>query len=168
MRQITQNYPGHKTVHLMIGEGFVLEKPTIVTTVLGSCVSVTFHCPRKKIGAIFHALMPVMPEMERSLPVRDHYRYVDTAIHHVVRSLYRRGIKQHEIETKIFGGAQVITTGDSKPGPTNIRVAFETLSELNIRILASDIGGRKGRNLIFISDTGEVFVKTHKESALGR
>jgi chemotaxis protein CheD len=168
MHHIIQNYPGRHKVRLTIGDGFILEKPTVATTVLGSCVSVTFHCQVKKIGAIFHAIMPVMPEEEQTRWTRNNYRYVDSSIRHVVRSLYRRGVKQHQIEAKVFGGAQAITTGEARPGPSNIRVAFELLTELNIKILASDVGGKYGRNLVFISDTGEVFIKTHKNCIMSR
>lgn len=166
MRKIAQNYPDHKKVHLLIGEGLILQKPTVVSTVLGSCVSVTFFCPEKKIGAIFHAILPVMPDEERAKWAKNNFKYVDSAIQHIIRLLDRRGIKQRQIEAKVFGGAQAITVGENKPGPANVKAAFEMLTKFNIKILASDVGGSKGRNLVFISDTGEVFIKTHKTTIL--
>ena len=166
MLTISKRYPNRRKVHLKIGEGLVLDKPTIVTTVLGSCVSVTFHCPEKKIGAIFHALMPIMPEKEEPQWRKNNYRYVNSSIRHIIQALHRKGVKNQHIEAKVFGGAQAITQGINKPGPTNIKIAFEILTELNIKILASDVGGKNGRNLVFISDTGEVFIKTHRKNIL--
>ena len=102
MRGIAQKYPKHNKIHLMIGDGYILEKPTLVSTVLGSCLSVTFHCPEKKIGAIFHALLPVMPEKEQGMWAKRNYRYVDSSIRHVVWALKRRGVKHKQIEAKVF------------------------------------------------------------------
>lgn len=166
MRRIADHYPQHEKYSLMISDGNIFKNPTVVTTVLGSCVTVTFYCRARKIGAIFHAIMPVMPDKEKNDPARNNYKYVDTSIQYIIRSLYSRGIKHNQIEAKVFGGAQAIFTGDIKPGPTNIRVAFEILTAHKIKILASDVGGDKGRNLAFITDTGEVFVKTHKNNIL--
>ena len=167
MRKILNDYPKHKKVQLKIGEGRIFIKPTIVTTVLGSCVSVAFFCPAKTMGGIFHALMPEMPEGEKKMLVQNHFKYVDSSIQQIVRLFERKGIKPHQLKAKVFGGAQAMMKGEIKPGQNNIRVAFELLAAHKIKILASDVGGRKGRNLIFITDTGEVFVKTHKKSILG-
>ena len=166
MRRIANDYPNHEKFYLMIADGNIFKKPTVVTTVLGSCVSVTFYCRTKKIGAIFHAIMPVMPEQEKNKLVKNPYKYVDTSIQYIIRSFYSRGIKQDQIEAKVFGGAQAIFKGEIKSGPTNIRVAFEMLAAHKIKILASDVGGDKGRNLAFITNTGEVYVKIHKNSIL--
>ena len=151
----------------MIADGNVFKKPTVVTTVLGSCVSVTFYCRAKKIGAIFHAILPLMPAEEQNMQMKNHYKYVDTSILRIIRSFNSRGIKHSQIEAKVFGGAQAIFKGKIKPGPTNIRIDFEMLANNKIPILASDVGGDKGRNLAFITNTGEVFVKTHKNGMLG-
>jgi len=148
----------------MVGDGNVFDKPALVTTVLGSCVAVTFYCRAKQVGAIFHAIMPVMPDKETNKQTKNYYKYVDTSVRHIVYSLQRRGIKQNQIEAKVFGGAQAFFKGKIRPGPNNIRIAFEVLASHNIKILASDVGGDKGRNLVFVSNTGEVYIKTHKKN----
>ena len=162
MSKIEDHYPDHERFYLMVANGKIFKRPTVVHTVLGSCVTVTFFCRAKKIGAIFHAILPVMPKKEKNKPGRNQYKYVDTSIRHILRSLHSIGVKDAQIEAKVFGGAQAIFKGNLKPGPNNIRVAFEVLTKHKIKILASDVGGDKGRNLAFITDTGEVFVKTHK------
>lgn len=157
-------YPCHDQVHLRIGEGNVYAAPTVVRTVLGSCVSVTFYSPVNKIGAIFHALMPVMPAKEKNGQAGNHFKYVDTSIFNMIRRFQELGVKKSQLEAKVFGGSQAFFVGDIKPGPTNIRVAFEILAEQSIKVIASDVGGDKGRNLLFVSNTGEVFIKTHKNN----
>jgi chemotaxis protein CheD len=163
MRRITDRYPGHNKIRLGIGEGGLYTRPTIITTVLGSCVSVTFFCRTKNIGGIFHAILPSISAKEKRNPVIQHYKYVDSSIENIMRSFYRRGIEAKDIEAKLFGGAEGAFKGLIKPGANNIIKAYETLAHHNIKIKASDIGGEKGRNLIFVSDTGEVFIKNHGE-----
>lgn len=161
MRRIIDRYPRHEHIRLMIGEGGVFAQPSVVTTVLGSCVSVTFFCPAKKIGAIFHAILPVMPEEERKKPLKEKYTYVDESVRRIVHSLQKRGIGQSQIEVKVFGGAQAVANHVMQPGTNNLMTAYEVLAAYNLKIVASDVGGDKGRNLVFISNTGEVYVKNH-------
>ena len=83
MRRVIDNYPSHRKVHLAIGEGNVYAGPTVVRTVLGSCVSVTFFSPAKRIGAIFSwkdcptwirifSLMPHYSPDRQPFPMRRH------------------------------------------------------------------------------------------------
>lgn len=166
MRKITDRYSDHHHIRLGIGEGGVYTEPTVVTTVLGSCVSVTFFCRGKKTGAIFHALLPTPSEHDKNKPIIEHYRYVDTSIRHVIHSLHRRGVKNKQIEAKVFGGAEGAFKGIIKPGETNIITAYEILAQHNIKIVASDVGGDSGRNLIFVTSTGEVFIKNHSKKLM--
>lgn len=164
MRSITDLYPDHYKVRLGIGEGGLYINPTVVTTVLGSCVSVTFYCKNKKIGAIFHALLPEIPDNEKNKLSSDCFKYVDASIRHILHSFGRRGVKTNQIEAKVFGGAEGAFKGVIKPGEKNILTAYEVLAAHDIKIVASGVGGSKGRNLVFISNTGEVFVKSHADS----
>ncbi len=159
MNPVIERFPGIETQFIMVGEGGVFTEPTAVQTVLGSCVSVTFFSPRYQVGGIFHALMPRRADYERSLPGDSPYRYVDTAIEVVCRRLFALGIKQQDVECKIFGGANALFQHELSIGPRNVQVAFETLAGYPLRITASNVGGLTGRKIIFISHTGEVFVK---------
>lgn len=164
MRKIIDHYPDHDKVRLGISEGGVFRRPTVVTTVLGSCVAVTFYCRAQEIGATFHALLPAVPMKEKNNLELRHYKYVDTAIQHIIHTLQRRmGIKKKQIEAKVFGGAQGAFKGIITPGTNNIMTAYEILAAHDIQVVASDVGGEKGRNLIFVSNTGEVFIKNHRE-----
>jgi len=146
------------TRYLIIGEGEIFEKPTRVHTVLGSCVAVTFYCPRKKIGALFHALLP-QKDQHRKQVTANPFVCVDSAITYICRALFRRGIKREHIEAKIFGGAQVLLPGEISVGANNSTVARETLNRYNIRVVDSHIGGRQSRKIIFLSHTGDVSLK---------
>ncbi len=59
------------------GDALVLQRPLAVSTVLGSCVAVTFHCPVSGWGAMFHALIP---QCDCVAPAPRDYKFVDDAM----------------------------------------------------------------------------------------
>jgi chemotaxis protein CheD len=62
------------------------------------------------------------------------------------------------IIAKVFGGGEVIDTNVANfhIGDRNITIAKEMLEEERIRIVASSVGGKLGRKIIFDSYTGAV------------
>ncbi len=67
-------------VSLRPGQIHFAKEPAVVSTVLGSCVSVTMHCARLEIGAICHALFPAGVPAEDVEP----FRYVDRSVEAMV------------------------------------------------------------------------------------
>ena len=159
IQKILNKYIDIKTRHLTIGQGGVFMKPTAVHTVLGSCVAVTFYCPGMQIGAVFHALLPKWNDHEKNAFGINHYKYVDSAINHTCNLLRQKGVLEKDIECKIFGGANAMVEEGIGAGRRNVETAFETLEKHKIRITATDVGGRAGRKIIFITSTGEVYAK---------
>ncbi len=147
------------SIYLMIAAGGVFTRPTTVQTVLGSCVSVTFHCPVLHIGGIFHALLPRAEDYPRDNPASTPYKYVDTAIRTVLEGLEQQGVRVRGLEAKVFGGSCGNQDQSSGVGQRNVEVAFETLGRCGVRIKAADVGGRRGRKLLFLSHAGDVYVK---------
>ncbi len=163
MNRIQESFPGVASTFMMVAEGNIFEQPTAVQTVLGSCVSVTFFSPRQRIGAMFHALMPQRAAFEKFQAGDSLFRYVDSAINELCRRLFSLGIRQQDLECKIFGGANAMFQHELSVGPKNVRVAFETLAAFPLRVTATNVGGQAGRKIIFISHTGEVFLKHLKK-----
>jgi chemotaxis protein CheD len=74
------------------------------------------------------------------------------------------GIKPKDLDVKIFGGSEIFY--DSKKyktsisvGRKNIEVALKSIHEKKLKLKAWNVGGNKGRKVIFYTDTGEVFTK---------
>ncbi|KHK00655.1 chemotaxis protein CheD [Desulfovibrio sp. TomC] len=159
MQGLLDRFPDHKIAFLNVAQGILVDCPTMAHTVLGSCVSVTFFAPRHGLGAIFHALLPRAGEYRLHDPVDSPYKFVDTAINVLVSRFIRRGVKLSHIECKVFGGASALFAEEMSVGRRNVETAFATLSDLGLRVAASNVGGEAGRKIVFSTSTGEIFVR---------
>ncbi len=145
-------------IYLRPGELHVAERPTIVTTVLGSCISVTMFNLEHRMGAICHAQLPEENESGRAL------RYVDSSILMMLESLAWYGIRPDELEVKLFGGADILRPGMSRRsgfrvGSKNIEAALRVIHAERLTLVASDVGGNEGRKILFNTHTGEILLK---------
>ena len=146
---------GLPAVYLKPGELYFAKHPTVVSTVLGSCVSVTMYSRAAGTGAICHALLPEGPQ-------DDAFRYVNTSILHMLDMFAAQGIKHEQIEVKVFGGSEMIEDKGRSTlsiGRRNVEIAEQVLAARGLSPLASDVGGKRGRKLFFYTHTGEVFLK---------
>jgi chemotaxis protein CheD len=146
-----------RNIYLKPGEVVVTREEALVSTVLGSCISVTMYSPLRRFGAICHAMLPDNIGREADL------RYVDTALQY----LYRM-VKKHTAETdlvvKLFGGAHVLAVGEALPGRSsvgeqNVARAEDVLASLGLLLSARDTGGLQGRKLFFCTRSGEVYIR---------
>lgn len=171
MNKIKGNLP---LVYLHPGEYRFSQTPEVITTVLGSCVSVTMHVKRLKIGAISHALLPnnrdnIITKSEyidkNESDTKYNLKYVDDSIYFMLKNFEKYNISRMEIDIKVFGGANLLmpnikgNVGSISVGKQNIETALKTLENERLEILASDLGGNRGRKLFFFTGTGEVYIK---------
>jgi chemotaxis protein CheD len=144
-------------VYLHPGEVHLARTPTILKTLLGSCVGVTFWDPREGLGALCHGVLPRCPG---GVSPAEGYRYVDFAIRDLVCRFESLGALRSQLQVKVFGGADVLPVGraNSKPtvGRQNLEMALDVLREENLHAIASDLGGTLGRAIQFHTGTGEV------------
>ncbi len=146
--------------YLLVGQGGLFSKPTLVQTVLGSCVSVTMFSPALRWGAIFHALLPRRVDFAGRAGNGDHFRYVDSSIWYLLRQFTRAGIAPHSLECKVFGGASPLHRAlENSTGERNVETALAVLAEAGLKVMASSVGGKDGRKLFFRTDTGLVLQK---------
>jgi chemotaxis protein CheD len=147
-------------VFLKPGELFITYEPTVISTVLGSCISVTMFNPRFKVGGMCHALLPTA----QSASGHDAFRFVDRAIPYMIEEFARFGIKRKDIEVKLFGGSDVLSTigGENAPatvGNQNVRRALEVIEKERLVLLAEDVRGEEGRKILFHTHTGNILLK---------
>jgi chemotaxis protein CheD len=157
--------PKLPVVFLKAGELYVSPEPSVVVTVLGSCLSVTMYHARTGLGGICHGLLPKCEGPRRcGVDCTEATRYVDCAINRMLARFDRRGIERSEIEVKCFGGADMFSRPIEKPGLAsvgrqNIATAEQVLSREGLKPHVVDVGGLRGRKLFFYTHTGEVYLK---------
>jgi chemotaxis protein CheD len=148
---------GRAAVYLHPGKLYASREPSAVTTILGSCVAVCLWDPVQRIGGINHYLLPHGPGNGQSSE-----RFGDVAIPSLIGKLLTLGSATWGLEAKLFGGACVIDAmraSDHNLGAKNVDVARQLLEEAGIPVVGGDVGGPKGRKLIFHSDDGTAWVK---------
>jgi chemotaxis protein CheD len=150
------------------GELVVSAEPTLVTTLLGSCVAVTMFCPRLRLGAICHALLPSY-RRDQPLNLQDAGKYMECAIEIMLEQLNTRGVLNSEIKAKLFGGSDMFDTVDGRRlsvGKQNMEMALKLLEQAEVPVVIQDLGGPRGRKIIFHTHTGEVFLKRLRKSEI--
>jgi chemotaxis protein CheD len=152
-------------IYLHPGEVFFGSQPTLVTTVLGSCLSITMFSRKHRYSGISHCQLPSCSKYGGDcVKCPEPYRYVECTIEKMLETFGRLKIKRNEIEVKVFGGADVIGNKQDKInsktiGRQNIAAAINSINGHNLSISASDTGGIVGRKLYFVTDSGDIFLK---------
>ena len=131
----------------------VAKEPCLVSTVLGSCVSVCLFDAVTKLGAINHYVLPCWNGHDEAT-----MKYGNLSIIRILEKLLLLGCKHENIVAKIFGGAEVLSGMPTNfhIGRRNVQIANDILNEFGIDILLSDVGGNTVRKIIFNTSTGEV------------
>jgi chemotaxis protein CheD len=160
MREFIDSHSSN--VFLKPGEAVVSRNPILVSTILGSCVSVTMFSPALGVGAICHAMFP------NAAPLQESLAYVEPALRHIHRKMMEYGATG-TIEVKLFGGAAVLGGGGrtdlpKSVGEQNLASAKRVLEELRLPIAKADTGGNRGRKLLFSIKTGDVYLRRLRPS----
>jgi chemotaxis protein CheD len=134
------------------------ENPTVLRTILGSCIGICIYDRMKKVGGLAHILLP--KDTTRGASPE---KYADTAIPLLVQRLLKDGAKKEYLSAKIAGGAAMfkfqsnVTLGQI--GDRNIEETKKVLEELGIPVLEEDVGGSTGRVIDFFLADGHLKVK---------
>lgn len=146
---------GRAQVYLHAGDLVVASKPTAIVTILGSCVAVCLWDPGARVGGVNHYLLPFHVEREQSP------RFGSVAIPRLLEEVVAGGADPRRLQAKIFGGASVIGafSHGRRLGDDNAVLATESLHALGIPVIEQDVGGTKGRKLVFHSDDGAAWIR---------
>lgn len=144
--------------HLLPGYIFASPEPALVSTVVGACVAVCLWDRRLKIGAMNHFLHPKLARRNEPTP-----RYGNVSLPAMIRLMVRQGCRREDMEAQIFGGGRRSMHDVSDVGKRNVKMARKILKKNGIQIVSEDVGGIKGRRVLFHTFTSEAIVmKTDK------
>ncbi|MDR0270058.1 chemotaxis protein CheD [Paenibacillus sp.] len=134
----------------------------IRTVGLGSCVGLTMYDPQQKIAGMAHVMLPSSDiAREGQLNIA---KYADTALPALLDKLLQLGASPSRIVAKMAGGSQMFAfagTGDTlRIGPRNVESCKLKLAELQIPLIAEDIGGNYGRTIELDVSTGILYIRS--------
>ncbi len=152
-------------VSIHIGDFYSSKKPTVIDTMLGSCVAACLYDPVMRVGGMNHILLPGKAKMKG---FNASARYGINAMEVLINDIMKHGGNRHSLVAKVFGGAHLLSAISIENGVGRQNIAFveEFLQCEGIRILSRDVGGHAGRTIFFHSDTGDVFLKRIQSTQL--
>lgn len=151
---------------ILPGEFYVSNSDEVICTTLGSCVSACIWDQTMGIGGMNHFMLPEtdtsVEDISWSNLPSNATRYGNYAMEHLVNEIIKQGGRRNHLQAKVFGGSSVLRT-NLQIGKSNCEFVLNYLDTDNIPIIASDLGDRYPRKLIFHPQTGRARVKLLKQ-----
>jgi chemotaxis protein CheD len=142
-----------KNYFLEPGFIFLAAKPTIISTVLGSCVAVCIYDRKRKVGGMNHFRLPFIDDKGKTTSL-----YGNVATLALIRMMLYELSKTKHLEAQLFGGAYNSKVSPKDFGHENVMAARKVLANKMIPIISEDVGGQMGRKIVFNTHTNEVGV----------
>lgn len=152
-----------QVVKVGIADMNLVKAPYLIrTSGLGSCVGVVIYDQGKELAGLVHVMLPDS-SLAKSKEINV-AKYADTGIKELVRRLTEKGARTYSLKAKIAGGAQMFNFANSSDlmriGPRNVEAVKRELKNLNIEIVAEDVGGNSGRTIEFNPKTCILTIRT--------
>lgn len=125
----------------------------MIYTVLGSAVTVCLWDRKNQFGGVSHFLYPKITKPEKATA-----QYGNVAVLNLIKLMVTDGSEKISLEAQIFGGGDPLSVSEDTLGMQNVLMAKKVLSHLGIPITSEDIGGSKGRKVVFKTDTNEAVI----------
>lgn len=149
--------PPCEMISVLMGRWAVASAPTLLRTLLGSCVGVVLYDRQARLGGMAHIVLS-----DSRGATEQPGKYADTAIPALIGDMERASGRKlgARITAKLFGGASMFRGGASIDIGRSNQVAVEQiLARLGVSVVARDMGGEAGRRLTFSTATGIVAVR---------
>ncbi len=146
---------GRRFLVLNPGGLAVSKAPTVIETLLGSCVSIALWSPAVRMGAMCHYLLPGTNGNE------DSARYGVGAWAQMCSKLAAHGVDARQCKAGIFGGGRMFDAerGLGDIGEKNVALARRLLSDNDIELAVEHVGGDGSRRVSIDLASGEIRVR---------
>jgi len=145
----------HAKHYLIPGKVFAAAQPFAITTIVGSGVALCLWDSVHRVGGANHFMLPGGPEEEK-----ESTRYANGANEVLLKKVLELGGELNNLEARIFGGSQpTLTFGNAGEcvGDRNVQKVTHFLGMQGIRLVQRDVGGTRGRKLVFHTDDGRAW-----------
>lgn len=144
-------------IFLHPGDLYFGRAPTIISTLLGSCVAATLWHPKEKIGGMCHIILPESPEGVCEM------RYGDCAIAEFVKQVTKFNTMTKDYDVHIYGGSDMFPdmqkSSGMKIGDRNIEKTKELLKLYKFQVKEIDTGGSNSRKIKLDLSDGSVWAR---------
>ena len=148
---------------ILPGEYYYTNKPMMIVTVLGSCVSACIRDRMTGIGGMNHFMLPD-GDGDANNPTSASMRYGAYAMEMLINQLLKAGARRENLEAKVFGGGNVLRGFTAiNVGEQNAQFVRTFLRAEKIRIVAEDLNDVHPRKVYYFPATGKVLVKKLKQ-----
>lgn len=150
-----------RAAKLRPGNVYITQTDEIITTVLGSCISVCLRDPQRGVAGMNHFMLPLSEDGRWggvTDPLSAASRFGNFAMEYLINGLLKQGAKKSQLEVKVFGGGQMMDalTG---VGRSNVDFVYGYLRREGMTIKREDVGGENPRKIIFFPRSGRVLLK---------
>lgn len=147
---------GMDGVKIYPGGYLATQQACVLTTVVGSCISVCLWDAGIAAGGMNHFMLPDADLQPR----QTHGLYGLAAMELLINALMKLGATRNSLRAKVFGGAQLMQgPGVHNIGQRNAAFIEDYLRTEGIPVLAQDVLGRQPRRLAFFPREGRVLLK---------
>ncbi|MBD7916337.1 chemotaxis protein CheD [Clostridium sp. Sa3CUN1] len=151
-----------KEIRVGIADSAIVSSPDrLITMGLGSCIGIAIYDRERKMAGLVHIMLPDSKQFKN---IVNPLKYADLGVENLVNQMILKGCKKENMTAKIAGGASMFNFPDKKIisdiGKRNSIAVIETIKKLSIPIVGKDVGGNKGRTMIFESEDGSVMIRS--------
>lgn len=145
------------------GEFWVSSEQEMISTILGSCVSIVLFDPVAVVGGMNHFMLAKDTQISPQNQNETLGRYGEYAVEMLISEMEKKGAVLNRCYAKVFGGSNIFNTETHSDkdlvGDTNVKFAFDYLKLKNIKIKSSDTGGNLPRKIFFDPTTSKIYLK---------
>jgi chemotaxis protein CheD len=144
-----------RAVKLLPADYYIGDDDIAIVTVLGSCVAACIRDSTLNLGGMNHFMLP-----DGDADGGSGARYGSYSMELLINGLLKRGARRERLESKVFGGGNVLQGFTSNPvGTRNAEFVLRYLKAERIPVLAQDLLGIHPRKVCYFPGTGSALVK---------
>jgi chemotaxis receptor (MCP) glutamine deamidase CheD len=146
-----------KIITLHVGGVHASAEPTVIKTLLGSCIAVCLWDPRARIGGMNHFMLP---EGRGDGSIEDATRFGVHAMDRLIGEMLKLGAEPRRFAVKVFGGASVLALKGAASVPqANVEFVRTFLAREGFHLAAKSVGGTYPRQVHFFTESGKALVR---------
>jgi chemotaxis protein CheD len=152
-----------KLVNLVAGDYLICDEDIIISTVLGSCISVCFYADTSSYCGMNHFMLPESNgayRSEKDIMHTDSAFYGINSMEMLINEIIKCGVHKPHLKAKVFGGGEVLNvrSGERTVGEQNIDFIMKFLEIEKIPVTACSVGGKYARKIYFFTRSHDVLL----------